>query len=302
MILKKIINSSTRFIFLLFLLIVLILLFFFLNVMSKNSFPRLEPGIYIGKFNFKNVSEQFLLKVSSSEKYNLFFFDKEFRKRKLSGHFVKESFPLVLAGSSDDYFLTGTIGKNKFSGEVKKSNTEVGKWKMRKVKKINSELNDQIAAKIPFFTEIYKIEQELQDLGQKKFEFSNQKKMYKSEIKDAKNIRTHVDQEIGVVINEIERLEKEALVERKETEKLWKKVELSQKVTPTGILVSLARDISNLESKWMNSIFSSTLAGIPSISEEDYKKGLEIVKLKEQIVELEHKSYRLSEIRSRYEN
>ena len=97
-------------------------------------------------------------------------------------------------------------------------------------------------------------------------------------VTEGRSLKSRADQKFALEKENLRRVSEKLLARQKEAQELESRIELSQRVTEMGKLVSLAREAREREGRWIDSMFAGSAAAAGS--EEDLQKAAGILEVK----------------------
>ncbi|MCB0334298.1 MAG: hypothetical protein KDD55_12405 [Bdellovibrionales bacterium] len=280
---------------LLLLLLILVSALFWLEIHRR--FPRLPEGDYVGSLSGVLGSERkervHFFARSSSEHIEFVLLRSGWKPYRLSTRLDSSSedtlYPLQLEGPDGSLFFVGEqVEPHSYKGFVSDlQSNEEGTWELKQVsaaeiQALSSE--SDLLHWIRMFDELQRIEGSRVAAETRLPQLKREVVRLESFITEGEKLKEQGGDSFQNAQAEIVHLEEELKNEKNNARVLLEKLQVAQRVTPMGTLVSLAREAAERDARWISSMMRSDGAATGSRGfEADYERAQEVLELLEGI-------------------
>ncbi len=286
---------------------VLYYLFYMVFGQSRVSdFPLIEPGSYLGVIERgigANSDEPSILYVERDTDMDSIFF------AILRAGFKPANFHVSASGPLAPLTLVSTEGKLRFtgrmvstglySGEVENLDTEsIGSWTLSNIPaqldlKMSPEAAEEVLRWLTLRAELRYTESRIKLAESTVPEQKQEIEKLTEYLTEGRVLKERSDKKLRVAQSELSDAQEKLLANQKEADKLAKQLEISQKVTDAGKLVSLSRDSLERERRWIESMFKTSSSDGSSDLVREIERGEKVLDLRAKIAEAKNKLSRL---------
>lgn len=274
----------------------------------KERFPQVERGVYSGRVEgiFGDSEGARLFVESFADGRHLFF-------AVLRDGWAPSFISLVAkrdSGSNQPVVVSNGVMQLKFQGSrvergryagtvVDTQGGEDGIWSLTPLRNAPQEDSEEdrrtIELRLSLKAEVDATEGRLNERQSKVSEQQVELKHLEEFITKGENLRSKADEKYVSVANEAKELAGRLKAKRLEAEKIQSQIELSQKVTSMGKLVSLSRDSLEKDQRWIESMLSSSAGALSQEMQGEIERSHRIADLRAQIETEREKILRLRE-------
>lgn len=264
----------------------------------NSSFPTLAPGSYGGTIDFKRPGfgsaplkvylernqDGVSLSVLHSEWTTQFYTNEEL--------VVLQHQPLLIMSPKGKLYLSGKISSSgTFSGSIKNSeNEDLGSWQFTALVELPNMLS---SSELEGVRDSVILAAQLQEIRERSKAAELTVNQQKQEIEkltqfitEGESLKSNSDKRFETSNAELDKYKQILQAKRNEAKALSDKLELSQRLTEMGKLVSLARESLERENRWIDSVLKTSLAENSADLEAAVLKAERIASMKEEILRL----------------
>ena len=276
----------------------------------RERFPKLPAGSYLGAIDGIFAQDggaevRFYIEAIPEKEDILFLLLKAGAQPVLSamaapGGSAGESeyyFPLTVRCGDIALKLTGALTEGGYYGGTAEnlSNLVKGSWWLKPVREASeetrrreSEVELWLAAKI----QLEDLESEIVQAERRVPELKAEIEKLSDYVTEGKSLKQKADQKLAAVRGTLREAQDKLHARQEEAQQLEARIELSQRVTGMGKLVSLSRETLDRERRWLNSMFSGSPGG--SDLDEAVARASAVLELKKAIALEEDRIARLT--------
>ncbi|MCB0309685.1 MAG: hypothetical protein KDD42_00535 [Bdellovibrionales bacterium] len=282
-------------------IMLLVLTTFFWWFETREHFPRMPEGSYSGQitgiFRNEQASAQFYLESSlAGEELLILMMDSGWQpqqvrliRRQGTSSEVDRFYPITISSTDRVLKLIGERSEDSYHGKVfDLQNGRVGYWRAQMLDprqvQSNASSSNETKLWLSLRDELQQIEHRLADVGEALPRQKEEIEKLRSYVEEGETLKREADLKFNQVQLELKASADELRAKQSAAGKLQAQVELAQRVTARGRLVSLARSTLEREDRWIASMLKSgrTLGG--EDLDDAFKKAEAILDLKRQIL------------------
>ncbi|MCO6430649.1 MAG: hypothetical protein J5J00_07285 [Deltaproteobacteria bacterium] len=214
---------------------------------------------------------------------------------------TQDSHPAVeISGPSGTFILSGEQSGNlSYQGKItEKGGQREGSWRLVRMGDFQSIKTDSevqaLRARLELRAKIRTIDREIKlaevAVSQQKSEIAK----LQHYITEGESLRRNADKKYKDARDELYKLEEQVAAKKREANGLVQKLELSQRLTGMGKLVSLARESLERENRWVESMLKTSVSDTSLELEAAVEKGERILALKNEIALEQERIFRLN--------
>lgn len=270
---------------------------------ARRRFPALPAGHYLGKIGQMAVSEQSgdrYFYIERSERANSMTFTllegnatPQVFSIQAGSHDSAESLkPLVLENPERLQLIGSMVNPGYFVGTARSlTSGEQSEWKLWKVSIGNQEQNSlallELRQRLILLDELQSTEQRLNLTKERVAAQREEIQRLGDVITEGESLKTEGESQFEMVNQQREQVETQLTKLRAEAKELKQKLDIAQKLTRGGKLVSLARQITERENRWIDSLARTQLSSRSAEMQDSIERGKKILEVK-RLIQIEH--------------
>jgi len=272
------------------------------------SFPFVNPGLYLGSIESGSDKLMFYVEREEGDNELLFVVIEDGwvpqRVRFLSDSLTaKNTIPATINGPDSRLSLVGTeVRADQYSGTAyDRKGDSIGRWFMRRMYREPDPLlgDDDLIRWLRVRGELFFLEQQKITEQNRLTQVNEEIQRLDSLVTDRDDLHLSVEDRLEVKSDELKTVQRELDIQRARLASLQNQIELAQRVTAMGKLVSLSRETFDREARYVESMFRAAPAETaPAGMESELEKAQLILELRSQIrderLKIDELNFRLS--------
>jgi len=257
----------------------LLISIYFWRQKQQERFPRLLAGSYLGVIKEALATEEtpFYIEQDSQGNQALVVVLRNGWQPQIVTFLDPDSsdddlgyYPISIVGAEEQLRLVGTaISGVSYAGVVRNlSNNRNGTWRLGRVADHSSaqpaQANEMVRLWLLLRSELEVIEKDIQQNKQDYETKAQEAEQLASFISEGQTLKNRGEQKFNEVRSELRELRVNLEQKQAQARSLEEKINISQKVTRPGRLVSLARETFDRENRWIDTEMKSDLAAEPA--------------------------------------